>query len=160
MHEIWVRPEQDLRSQSRLRDPPPLFSNQVVDFLSFILIAHTSSFSLITCLLPLPVSVVLSVWAWLPADNGNSSDRLDFPWGYTKLDSRTYRGPEGKPANYSSTLCHTGSSCLSPSICGQRESADRPACFYLPSVSIQDDEACQGFTGTGNVSLAPGVSVV
>lgn len=78
--------------------------------------------------------------------------------GYTKLDPGTYRGPEGKPANYSSS--HGGSCCLSPSICGHRESADRPACFYLPSISIQGDEACQGFTGTGNVSLAPGVSVV
>lgn len=81
--------------------------------------------------------------------------------GYTtKLDPRTYRGQEGKLANHSSSLCYRGSCCLSPSICGQRESADRPACFYLPNVSIRSDEACQGFTGTGNVSLAPGVSEV
>lgn len=78
--------------------------------------------------------------------------------GCTKLDLGTYRGPEGKPANYSSS--HGGSCCLSPSICGHGESADRPACFYLPSISIQGDEACQGFTGTGNVSPTPGVSVV
>lgn len=78
--------------------------------------------------------------------------------GHTKLDPGTYRGPEGNPANYSSS--HGSSCCLSPSICGHRESADRPARFYLPSISIQGAEACQGFTGTGNVSLAPGVSVV
>lgn len=80
--------------------------------------------------------------------------------GYAKLDPRTYRGPEGNPANYSSSLSHGVSCCISPSICGQRESVDRPACFYLPNISIQGDEACQGFTGTGNVSLARGVSVV
>ena len=77
--------------------------------------------------------------------------------GCTKLDPTL--GPEGKPVNYYSSLCHRSSCCLSPSICGQRESVDRPACFYLCSISIQGDEACQGFTGTGNLSLRPGISV-
>jgi len=93
-------------------------------------------------------------------DKGKLLRKARLFMGCTKLDPRSCRGPEGKPTNYSCPPYHGVSCCLSPSICGHRKSADRPVCFYLPCISIQGDEACQGFTGTGNVSLAPGVSVV
>lgn len=113
---------------------------------------HIVIFLIVNALLPLSDRGVLKGGQLKPLRAAGVSAR------YTVLYSGTYRGPGGKAANYFSS--HGGSCCLSPSICGHGESADRPACFYLPSISIQGNEACQGFTGTGKVSRAPGVSVV
>lgn len=164
LRRIWAGPHPEIIERP-WDSPHPLFSSQKLSFVNkelfffFLSFDHlTSSFSLFPCLLPRSVPVVLSDRACLPTDNGNSSDRVEFPWGVLNQTLGPIGAQKGKPANYSSS--HGGSCCLSPSICGHRESADRPVCFYLPTISIQGDEACQGFTGTGNVSLAPGVSVV
>lgn len=158
--EIWTEPHPEITQPALGLTSPLIFepksiSKLVAFFLLFLLIFLTSSFFFPSS----SVSPPCSFWPLLSSGGQWKLLRRDrVSMGYTKLDPGTYRGPEGKPANYSSS--HGGSCCLSPSICGHRESADRPACFYLPSISIQGDEACQGFTGTGNVSLAPGVSVV
>lgn len=160
---IWTGPHLEMGLSWDF--PHLLFSNQkaslsrfplfILYFLSPLLLFHILFLALF-----LPVELDSSCCSFRPSLVGQWKllRQARISTGYAKPDPSTYRGLEGNIANYSSS--HGGSCCLSPSICGHRESADRPACFYLPSISIQGDEACQGFTGTGNVSLAPGVSVV
>lgn len=54
--------------------------------------------------------------------------------GHTKLYFGTYRGPERKSANYSSSFCHGGSCCLSPSIYIERVQTGQCAfiCLVFP----------------------------
>lgn len=165
--ELWVGSQQDLSQRLKWPWSPPHIPYFLIEkipvFVAFLTLLsfYCSHILILTYLLLSFASSPLR--SFCPSLSSGRQWKLlrqtRLSMGYAKLDPRTYRGPEGNPANYFYSLCHEVSCCLSPSICGQRESVDRPACFYLPNISIQGDEGCQVFTGTGNVSLARGVSV-
>lgn len=103
LRRIWAGPHPEIIERP-WDSPHPLFSSQKLSFVNkelfffFLSFDHlTSSFSLFPCLLPRSVPVVLSDRACLPTDNGNSSDRVEFPWGVLNQTLGPIGAQKGNP---------------------------------------------------------------